>query len=144
MKRRFHAMLLVLLIPFASWADEESVYETLSEVAVGRVFTSQAQRDALDARRLVSGSDGIAASTASSDDAESSAGPESAGHIIVRKGPVKVWKDGDFVASGDRPARTMSFPGDVEITRHRPARQAEEATETGEADSDRESEDGDR
>ena len=116
MNGRSVLLLCVLLLPAAAVADDSSVYESLSGVHIGRVFLSPAERATLDARRE-RGSD--AAGAAAGDDTGKSAparAAQSAGYIIGRDGESKVWKNGDFVASGG--AEAVKFPGAVDITRH--------------------------
>ena len=105
-----------LLLPATAVADDDSVYESLAGVDIGRVFLSQQQRDALDARR---GDDDL---TNASGEASATAAPpksrSSAGYIIGRGGRSKVWKDGDFVDETGVSSIPVTFPGDVKITHH--------------------------
>ena len=125
MKYPTRLLLLVLTFPLVCGASEDPVYESLSGVTIGRVFVSQTQRDELDARRNAASPEGTAVNAVPDDATDAPAAAESAGYIIVNKGPVKVWKDGDFVDSNGSPA--MSFPGDVKITRHSSVEESAEA-----------------
>lgn len=115
---RVITLLLVAMYPLTSVADESVVYESFAGVEIGRVFLSQSQRELLDARRLLNPQQRDAGGEESAGVAPMLRKPASAGFIISRNGRSKVWKDGDFVDSGDNAARSMSFPGDIDITRH--------------------------
>lgn len=106
-------------------AEESRVYESMTNVKIGRVFISQAEREGLDARRhLPPQNDDTLASTET--EATSQVKPRpSAGYFKSSKGPSRVWKDGDFVSSDVNENRKISFPGDVKITRHSEAKQGD-------------------
>jgi len=114
---RILALLLTIMFPLAGAADDSFVYESFSGVKIGRVFLSQSQRETLDARRLLGPQEGGASGEQSVDPASGPRRLPSAGFIIGRNGHSKIWRDGDFVDSGGA-ARSMTFPGDVRITRH--------------------------
>lgn len=118
MKQRIMITLFLLLLPLAAVTEEHLVYESFSGVTIGRVFLSQSERDMLDAQRLDGPQAGVAGAVVSGGDAVKSKPLASAGYIIGHNGRSKVWKDGDFVDSRSNSARSMSFPGDVKITRH--------------------------
>lgn len=108
---------IALTYPLLSVAENSPVYESLSGVRIGRVFLTQNERDLLDARRLVEPQGGSFREVIS--DAPAKSKPlASAGYIIGRHGRSKVWKNGDFVESRNDPEVSVSFPGDVKITRH--------------------------
>jgi len=132
--------LLLIVFPLAVAADEGFVYESFSGVKIGRVFLSQSQREKLDARRLSSPGEGGSGDEQSVDPAVAARKLPSAGFIIGRDGRSKVWKNGDFVDSGGG-IRSMTFPGDVTITRHVPADESAanvdgSATRDGEPDNE--------
>lgn len=110
-------LLLVVMLPLAVAADDGFAYESFSGVKIGRVFLSQSQRETLDARRHLGPQEGNAPGEQPVDAAIAKRKLPSAGFIIGRNGRSKVWKDGDFVDSGAG-TRSMTFPGDVTITRH--------------------------
>ena len=118
MSCRSPLLLLLVLLACMPARGEEFVYESISGVTIGRVFLSQQERDQLDDRRLNApqeeGPRGGAPSTAG----PKSKPVQSAGYIIGRSGRSKFWKDGDFVDSKSNAVRSMSFPGDVKVTRH--------------------------
>jgi len=108
---------LALTYPLLSAAENSPVYESLSGVRIGRVFLTQNERDLLDARRLVE-PPGASFKEVISDAPAKSKPLASAGYIIGRHGRSKVWKNGDFVESRNDPEVSVSFPGDIKITRH--------------------------
>ena len=110
-------LLLFVMLPLAVAAGDGFAYESFSGVKIGRVFLSQSQRDALDARRHLDPQEGNAPGEQSVDTAVAKRKLPSAGFIIGRDGRSKVWKNGDFVESVGG-TRSMTFPGDVSITRH--------------------------
>ncbi|MGI9271356.1 MAG: hypothetical protein ACR2QT_06240 [Woeseiaceae bacterium] len=108
----------VLLVPIDAFAEEESVYESIAGVAIGRIFYTQSDRDYLDAQRLLPpGSRNVHADTGERV-TPTTKPAESAGYIISSKGGRRVWKDGDFISASGRTTASMSFPGDVKIVRH--------------------------
>ncbi|MDH3429853.1 MAG: hypothetical protein OEQ14_07525 [Gammaproteobacteria bacterium] len=117
MKKTLLWSLIVLLHPLVSAAEDNAVYESLRGVRIGRVFFTQIERDLLDARRLIEPSGGAVEEV--NRDAPVRTRPRaSAGYIIGRQGRSQVWKDGDFVEISRDPEISVSFPGDVKITRH--------------------------
>ena len=108
----------VLVVPIEVIAEEESVYESISGVAIGRIFYSQSDRDYLDALRLLPPGDKSVHPDTGERVTPATKSTPSAGYIISSEGGRKVWKDGDFVSSVGRSSDSMSFPGDVKIVRH--------------------------
>ena len=95
-----------------SLADEIAIYESLSDVAIGRVFLSPQQRLYLDARPIEAPRAVIERPPAEQP-AEEKKNP--AGYIISSTGKSSVWSRTGFVTSND-PGR-IDFPGDVKIIR---------------------------
>jgi len=96
-------------------AEEESkVYESLDDVAVGRIFLSPAQRSSLDARRGKESPVATANLPAATSMARHS--PDAAGYILRSGGPSRVWSNGNFVPARD--VSGVTFPGDVEVIRN--------------------------
>ena len=109
----------LLVLSLLAWrpatAGEEGIYESLSEVAVGRVFLSRAQRSMLDDGR---GSQPVVRQTPTRPVVERPARKKqrrSAGYIVSSTGESRVWSARGFVAT--KPATGMRFPGDVVVTR---------------------------
>lgn len=91
-------------------ADDIDVYESLTDITIGRVFLSPEQRLRLDGMR------GKTPSVTSADRGKSrQPNTRAAGYIVSSAGKLKVWSNGDFVASDDR--GQMRFPGDVRVIR---------------------------
>lgn len=95
----------------SSEAGEISIYESLSDVTIGRVFLSPKQRAYLDTRPVLSPRP--VAETPPAAPAERKKDP--AGYIISSSGISSVWSQGGFVTRED--ASGISFPGDVKVTR---------------------------
>lgn len=129
MMRRVLTLMLFIMLPLVGVADDGFVYESFSGVKIGRVFLSQNQRETLDARRLLNPGEGDAGGEQPVETSDAVRKLPSAGFIIGRNGRSKVWKNGDFVDSGGG-MRSMTFPGDVTITRH-----VEKQTSAADADS---------
>ena len=130
---RSRIVTLLSVLAFAGTAaDERQIYEDMTQIEIGRVFLSPAERDALEAKRRQSRS--VADSrplTTSDTNRESSAEPKLAAGYIQRSGRAPSrYVDGEFVRSIAAPER---FPGDVRIVRHAPANppDAEHADATG-------------
>ena len=108
---------LMLLVGCATgMAEEPSVYESLQEIPIGRVFlTPEARRD-LDRRRGRAPLPPEPAATASYAKPETDDG---FGFIILRDGRSSTWIDGDFRA-GDAPgSRDTALPsGNFTIRAH--------------------------
>ena len=119
-------VLLVVALP--AIADEASVYESIEEIPIGRVFLTPGERRWLDANRHLPqrvASDEPAQAT----DVEEEVPPAiPAGYIINGSGETRRWRDGEFTQSVDAP-ESMRFPDDVRIRRHPPQRSAETQAE---------------
>lgn len=118
MNRKLLLAVIVYLFATSVVADDSDVYESMTNVKIGRVFLSQAERDSLDARRLLQPKDADGVSTTSTDSTPEDKPLASAGYFKSSNGPSQVWKDGDFVNSNGDAVRAVTFPGDVKITRH--------------------------
>ena len=118
MSVRAVVLLLAVLVPVPSMAEDSLIYESFDGVTIGRVFLTQRERESLDVRRLQTPKEAGRAKEQPSDAEPQQTARPSAGYIIGRNGRPKTWKDGDFVDSVSRSAVAMSFPGDVKITRH--------------------------
>lgn len=117
MSYRLPLVLSLLLLVCMPARGEDFVYESISGVTIGRVFLSQRERDQLDDRRQNSPQGESPRSGAPSTASPKSKPVQSAGYIIGRSGRSKFWKDGDFVEVQSDAVRSMSFPGDVKVTR---------------------------
>ncbi len=116
---------LLLLASFTAAADESSVYESVDDISIGRVFLTPGERRWLDANRHLTSqvaTAGPAAVVESEDDDTPDAEP--AGFIINSSGRAVRYRNGDFAPSAVPPS-TMRFPDDVEIRRHEPAPETE-------------------
>lgn len=94
-------------------ADDIQVYESLTDITIGRVFLSPEQRRRLD--ELRGKSSNVAGSRSADRGTPRTSSANAAGYIVGHSGKLKVWSNGDFVASDER--GQMRFPGDVKVTR---------------------------
>jgi len=93
----------------------ERVYESIDEIVVGRVFLGRAERERLDRLRGridAAPAAGVPAPAAAEDPVRG------AGYIKKDSGPLRIWRDGDFVSAGPAAAGEPTFPGEVRIVRH--------------------------
>lgn len=134
--QRTLAAVLLSLLSCVAVAEQNLIYESISGVRIGRVFLSQPDRDRLDAQRLAGPQTAGPDAGAPADATEQPTSAASAGYIIGRNGRSQVWQAGDFVDAVRNPARSMSFPGDVKITRHVSDAGARTQDEKGSARSD--------
>lgn len=102
---------LISMLPQTAKADDAPVYESLSDVPIGRVFFTPQQRIQLDKNRGVakhaqpnSTRTGVAATKS-----------DAAGFIISGSGVRKVYSNGDFIETASSAA--VAFPGDVRVVR---------------------------
>jgi hypothetical protein len=102
---------IVIMLPGAAVADDATVYESLSDVPIGRVFFSPTQRIRLDKNR------GVTQRSQTSSKATGAKRPkkDAAGFIISKSGLKQVYADGDFVETTRSTA--VRFPGDVTVVR---------------------------
>ena len=117
---------LVLLTLFTTaLADEMEVYESIDELTIERVFLTPAERRWLDANRGVDRRERRVLRSATddtvSDDDPAPVSDPPAGFIINSSGGEIRWQRGDFVDVDDGTTRSLDFPGDVRIIRHRGA-----------------------
>lgn len=116
MKKTLSGALLatVAVLAFTANAEEAPIYESLSEVSIGRVFFTAKQRAHLDSLR---GKSGVESSTTAKPRSSSSkpANPDAAGFIIRNSGMARVYRNGDFVEVASKP--DVEFPDDVTVTR---------------------------
>lgn len=111
---------LIVVIPFLFTlpvaASDLDVYESIDEIAIGRVFLTPAQRAALDRGR------NLPAARGGEEREEASPAPRSverpAGYIENSSGERRNWQRGDFVVNDD--SSVARFPGDIQIRRHTP------------------------
>lgn len=118
-----------LLVSRPATAADEGVYESLSEVTVGRIFLTREQRSMLDNGR---GSETVVRQAPARPAVKSRPTKKqrrSAGYIVSSTGASRVWSARGFVAT--RPASGMRFPGDVDVTRSESDASEEEATVGG-------------
>lgn len=125
---RILVLSILILQALPTVADEAPIYESLTEVTIGRVFFSEKQRANLDRLRGKS-------TTASSESPKTrtsgsrAANPDAAGFIVRSSGKSRVYRNGDFVEVASEP--DVKFPDDVTVTR-KPG--AEEGAEDDDAD----------
>ena len=111
-------VLPIVLLAFVSGqpalADGEAVYESLSDVVVGRVFFSAPERERLDAIRdrkplpaVKRVADVLPGSRVEDSDA--------AGYFVDAEGKARVYRDGEFVAVDD--SVSVDFPNEVKVVR---------------------------
>lgn len=104
--------IVISMLPSTVSADDAPVYESLSDVPIGRVFFSPRQRIQLDKNRgaaehgttPISTSAGVAVRK-----------KNAAGFIISSSGMKHVYSDGDFVETAS--SADVAFPGDVRVVR---------------------------
>jgi len=97
----------------SAFADDSSVYESLPDVKIGRVFFSAAERQRLDRQRhRKTTTNRRRHATPAGREAGNS---HAAGYILSSSGKSQIYVNGDFVV-GTVP-KTLSFPGDVGIHR---------------------------
>lgn len=106
-------------------ANDSLVYESVSEIHIGRVFLSPGERRALDQKRLqpASAAGNTPASQSTDAATETGAGTNkrapASGYFVIGSGRPKRWQEGDFV--GTKPGtdiENLRFPGDVRVVRH--------------------------
>lgn len=127
MSRNGYAILLLMCCVSTVVADDEAVYESIADIAIGRVFMSPQQRQQLDVRRLHPDRYAGAGTPREAGQQETKHRSPPAGYISSSSGGSRYWNNGDFVAGNSRNSTSMSFPGDVAIVRHA----APEAAEQG-------------
>ncbi|MCH9695690.1 MAG: hypothetical protein K0U72_14340 [Gammaproteobacteria bacterium] len=104
----------IMLLPVAADAeDEKSIYESLPDVTIGRVFFSPEQRARLDKQRQ--GIFVVAATRSSAPATRAKTSDKAAGYISSSNGPTRVYSDGDFVTTRD--SQSLVFPGTVRVVR---------------------------
>ena len=118
-------IVLLVLASLPAFADESSVYESVDDISIGRVFLTPGERRWLDANRHLAPQDAAGPSAASAESEEDD-GPQAvpAGFIINSSGEAVRYRNGDFAPSAASP-QSMRFPDDVEIRRHEPRHEAD-------------------
>lgn len=106
---------LCLLSGSPAAADQDTVYESLAEVPVGRVFLSRAQRSMLDDGRAGEPLVQQAPTRPIVQAPPSKKKRRPAGYIVSSTGESRVWSARGFVTTRTEPG--MRFPGDVSVTR---------------------------
>ena len=117
-----HRILVILCLFGAGQAlsaDDVPIYESLSQLTIGPVFYSQAERELLDQRRTLSPQ----SSRPAVRDTATAGKPridhdDAAGFIKSSSGRSRIWRKGRFVPTSQSPEEAVSFPGEVEIERH--------------------------
>ncbi len=95
-----------------------AVYESIDDIAIGRVFLSPAERKQLDAVRHLPADGGSApADPTQAPTATTSPAPKGLGFIRVHGKAARVFKDGDFVAAPPGDQILKAVPDGV-IVRH--------------------------
>ena len=101
----------ITTLPQSTKADEISVYESLADVPIGRVFFSAAQRVNLDKNRGAT----LHGKPVTTRTGVASNKNDAAGFIISDSGLKQVYSNGDFVKTAK--STTVAFPGDVRVVR---------------------------
>lgn len=118
MKRICLTVFACCLAPVFCFADQPGVYESIDDIAIGRVFLTSAQRNWLDLHRH---DVPIEASVAPANEIVPKINKPAispAGYIIKSDGSRRHWSNGDFVTSNNAALVEMKFPGDIKIVRH--------------------------
>lgn len=123
---------LLVAIACTAGAEPADIYESVDDIAIGRVFLTQAERRKLDERRT--GPDH--ATTAKRNPAVTTRdeAARAAGYIINSRGSRKAWSGDDFVDASQVDTGTMRFPGDVPVVRHAPVPQSDDDGEGDDGD----------
>lgn len=110
----------LILMSFASYADDARPASADDFHSLGRVFTTPAERRLLDQKRsLLPAADtgGTEQTGASIQTAKKALNP--AGYIILPGGIVSKWIDGDFrEVHGNDGVGVLRFPGGITIIKH--------------------------
>lgn len=127
MSRRLRVLTFVFIFAVANICAcgdavaDADIYESSSDIDIGRVFLTAAERERLDRRRLLpaataagNGQPSTAPSVANSAGRQR----QPAGYIVSSSGERSDWTGDSFVANGSRSPQMQSFPGDVKIVRH--------------------------
>lgn len=131
-----YAILLLVCGATVAIADDSAVYESISDVAIGRVFLSPQQRQQLNVRRLHPERHESSEPAQQSEPQPAKVKTAPAGYIISNSGESRYWNNGDFVAGSSRYAATMRFPGDIVVVRHFAAEATDEET-SGKSETER-------
>ncbi len=111
-------LILCCALPLVADAEDHapSVYESLDDVVIGRVFLSAEERQRLDATRGIDPAGTPAASSTPVAAAPAAASAPAEGYIRAAGKAPRVFRDGNFVkASGKEPVR---FRTEGTIRRH--------------------------
>ena len=108
-------VIVVLTLSFAAVADDEQVYESLSDVTIDRVFFTTAERVRLDALRK---SKSTAILTARTNRSERSSSTNAAGFFVDEQGNVRVYHNGEFVVASQ--TTEIDFKDAIKLIRHDP------------------------
>ncbi|MEL7185563.1 MAG: hypothetical protein AAFN50_03870 [Pseudomonadota bacterium] len=95
-------------------ADEAPIYESLSDVSIGRVFFSTSQRAYLDRIRGKRGTVRVGSNSAGPVSSKPRTS-DAAGYIVSSSGKARVYRNGDFVEVATKPV--VAFPDDITVTR---------------------------
>ncbi len=130
---RFVHFVLLLTMTFGTLpvaAEDAAVYESLSDVTVGRIFFSTAQRERLDTSRSTRGMPVSVRQSPGNTDSRVRHS-DAAGYFIDASGRARIYRDGEFIAVADRPR--VTFPGEVKVVRGQtPKRPSEVRNDTNE------------
>ena len=121
MRRRAISAAGLMFLAMTAHAADMPVYESLNGIEIGRVFLSQAQRDALDRSRARGDSSDVSDTGPRGKTNAPASSSDAAGYIISESGKTRIWKRGDFVAGEQSDADRVKFPGEVRVERHEPA-----------------------
>lgn len=105
---------VVLMMPVSVSAEDEPIYESLSDVTIGRVFFTTSQRTHLDSLRGKRGTT-VASSGKTRSTSSKPVNPDAAGFIVSSSGNARIYRNGDFVSVSSEP--NVKFPDDVAVIR---------------------------
>lgn len=107
-------VMFAVMVPVDA-SEPDSLYESVADVRLGRLFTTQEQRVRLEARRGLPVDE-----TAGPEAPADTPAPEvreAAGVIISNRGRALVWRGGAFRRTDPSQATRLRFPGEVTIRR---------------------------
>ena len=123
--RSLATLLIALLLVTPAVADEDSVYESLGQIPIGRIFLTPDERARLD---KVRGRNGVRRSVVQRTGAAPVSSKDAAGFIVSDSGATRVWRNGEFVATAS--ASHVRFPGQVKVASQQAQSDEKQARET--------------
>ena len=124
-------VLSALLVTTPAAATDDSVYESLGKIPIGRIFLTAEERARLDRMR---GKQPIQPTSERPKDdvSEPVSDVDPAGFIISHSGTTRVWKNGDFVATAS--ASEVRFPGHIDVESQPVSADSDDASDSNESD----------